>query len=469
MSDAARLVEMDAQPARAPAPAMSTDALLNLLPVGVYSCDGEGRITAFNRRAAEILGCEPLIGDTQELFCGSLKMFLPDGTLISREQIPMAAALHSGKSFRDVEAIVERPDGSHIWAAVNIDPLFDEAGRIVGAVNCFLDITERKHSEQALRESRKGLADLLQALPVAVYTTDAEGRITLFNKAAEELWGRTPEDGELWCGSLKLFDAEGAPLPHEACPMATALKEHRAVRDIEAVLERPDGTCIPFLPYPTPLLDEAGEMIGAVNMLVDITHHKEASERQQLLINELNHRVKNTLALVQSIAGLTIRSSEALPDFRDAFEKRLGALSRAHDLLNRTWWGAVPLRTVLEAELAPFVRGRVELAGEDVALSPRQGIALTLILHELATNAAKHGALSVAKGKLRVEWERAPGTTELILAWNESGGPAVDPPTRKGFGSALIERSVNGDLGGGLEQHFDTDGYRCAIRFPLSD
>src|SRR5690606_29915789 len=161
---------------------------------------------------------------------------------------------------------------------------------------------------------------------------------------------------------------------------------------------------VPYMPYPTPLVDDAGEMIGAVNMLVDITHHKDASERQQLLINELNHRVKNTLALVQSIAGLTMRSSEALPEFRESFEKRLAALSRAHDLLNRTWWGAVPLRAVLEAELAPFSgrRGRVELLGDEVALSPRQGIALTLILHELATNAAKHGALSALRGKLRV-------------------------------------------------------------------
>jgi PAS domain S-box-containing protein len=304
---------------------------------------------------------------------------------------------------------------------------------------------------------------------MAIYTTDAEGRITSFNKAAEELWGRAPEDGDLWNGSLKLFDGDDAPLPHDACPMAIALRDRREVRDIEAVLERPDGTRIPFLPYPTPLRDEGGEMVGAVNMLVDITHHKEASERQQLLINELNHRVKNTLALVQSIAGLTIRSSETLAEFRGAFEKRLGALSRAHDLLNRTWWGAVPLRAVLEAELAPFgERGRVELVGDDVALSPRQGIALTLILHELATNAAKHGALSVSKGRLRVAWERAADTSEVILAWDENDGPAVDAPTRKGFGSKLIDRSVKGDLGGRLEQHFDIAGYRCVIRFSLA-
>lgn len=465
MSEASLIVS----PSPAPAPAMPTGALLNLLPVGVYSCDGEGRITAFNRRAAEIWGREPLIGDAQELFCGSFKVFLPDGTPITRDQTPMAMALRTGQSFRDVEAIVERPDGSRIWAAVNIDPLFDDAGRIIGAVNCFMDITERKRADQALRESRKALADMLQALPMAVYTTDAEGRIVLFNKAAEKLWGRAPAEGELWCGSFKLFNADGSPLAHEDCPMAIALRERRAVRGVEAVLERPDGTRVPFIPYPAPLLDEAGEMVGAVNMLVDITHHKQASERQELLINELNHRVKNTLALVQSIAGLTIRSSETLSDFREAFERRLGALSRAHDLLNRTWWGAVPLRAVLDAELAPFGRGRVELAGEDVALSPRQGIALTLILHELATNAAKHGALSVSKGKLRVGWGRTAGNAELILTWNESGGPAVDAPGRKGFGSVLIERSVTGDLGGGLEQHFDIEGYRCAIRFPLSD
>lgn len=597
MTEALRMAAVnDGYPA-----ALPTEALLDLLPVGVYSCDAQGRITAFNKRAAEIWGREPRVGDSQELFCGSFKVFMPDGTLIHRDQTPMAAALRTGAVFRDTEAIVERPDGSRIWASVNIDPLFDGDGNITGAVNCFQDIsrrkeaenalrrseaflstvvettpecikivardgslrqmnsaglamieadgfgavdhacvfeliapenraqwqgnharvcdgeslswefdlvglggalrhmethavpfelpdgeaaqlaitrdvTERKRSERALSASRKWFADLLQALPVAVYTTDADGRITLFNTAAEEMWGRAPEAGEMWCGSYKLFQPDGTALPHDQCPMAIALKENRPIQDVEAILERPDGKLIPFTPFPTPLRDEAGNLVGAVNMLVDISHHKDASERQQLLINELNHRVKNTLALVQSIARMTMRSSDALPDFNQAFTARLAALSRAHDLLNGSWWESLSLRTAVEAEFAPFGAGeRIVLDGEDVALTPRQGISLTLILHELATNAARHGALSAPQGRLEVRWKRqtmdsGEGPVPLLaLSWKESGGPPVGPLAREGFGTALIQRSVQGDLGGTIEQSFDGNGYSCTIRFALSE
>jgi PAS domain S-box-containing protein len=117
---------------------------------------------------------------------------------------------------------------------------------------------------------------LLEALPVAVYTTDADGRITFYNQAAVELWGYRPELGALWCGSWKLYWPDGSPLPHDQCPMAIALKEGRAVRGYEAVLERPDGTRVPFVPYPTPFKDDAGQITGAVNVLVDVGPRKEA-------------------------------------------------------------------------------------------------------------------------------------------------------------------------------------------------
>lgn len=140
------------------------------------------------------------------------------------------------------------------------------------------------------------MRELLGALPAAVYATDAKGRITFYNKAAFEVAGRQPQPGDKWCVTWRLYWPDGTPLPHNQCPMAIALKENRPIRGVEAVAERPDGTRVPFVPYPTPLRDAEGHLIGAINMLVDITECKQAENRQKILIDELNHRVKNTLA-----------------------------------------------------------------------------------------------------------------------------------------------------------------------------
>jgi PAS domain S-box-containing protein len=154
-------------------------------------------------------------------------------------------------------------------------------------------------SQATLRERERRFRELLDALPAAVYTTDAAGRITYYNEAAADLWGDRPALGSSeWCGSWKLFWPDGTPLPHDECPMAVALKEDRAVRGMEAAAERPDGTRVPFIPYPTPIHDETGKLVGAVNMLVDITDRKRAEEQHNLLVRELHHRVKNTLAMV---------------------------------------------------------------------------------------------------------------------------------------------------------------------------
>ena len=148
-------------------------------------------------------------------------------------------------------------------------------------------------------------------LPAGIYTTDAAGRITYYNEAAVELWGQRPTLGASeWCGSWKLYWPDGTPLAHADCPMAIALKENRPVRGMEAACERPDGTRVPFIPYPTPLHDETGKLVGAVNMLVDITERKRAEEQQALLVRELHHRVKNTLATVQAIMGSTARTCD---------------------------------------------------------------------------------------------------------------------------------------------------------------
>jgi two-component sensor histidine kinase len=204
----------------------------------------------------------------------------------------------------------------------------------------------------------------------------------------------------------------------------------------------------------------------------EIAARKKVEEHQKFLLDELNHRVKNTLATVQSIAAQTLRSSPEPAAFRKAFEARLIALSTAHDLLSRENWRGVMLHDLIRRELTPYGLedpGRVSLNGERVWLPARISVPLGMAIHELATNAARHGALSSPKGRVDVQWHTHATASEtmLSLTWQERGGPPVETPTRKGFGTRMIERGLKHDLHGDATLHFDPHGLRCVITMPL--
>ncbi|HEU4488381.1 MAG TPA: HWE histidine kinase domain-containing protein, partial [Actinomycetota bacterium] len=262
----------------------------------------------------------------------------------------------------------------------------------------------RNAAEEVLRERARDrrFRQLLDALPAAVYTTDAAGRITFYNEAAAMLWGCRPELGKSeWCGSWRIFWPDGRPLPHDECPMAIALKENRAVRGAEAIAERPDGTRVPFIPYPTPLHDASGKLVGAVNMLVDITDRKRAEEQQALLIRELHHRVKNTLATVQAIMGSTARASNTIEEFQQSFTGRIVALARTHTSLAEDRSQSITVRDLLCSELDPYDDGtehRLRLEGPPIRLPSTIALPLGMAIHELTTNAVKYGSLSVLGG-----------------------------------------------------------------------
>ncbi|WP_337187460.1 PAS domain-containing protein [Phenylobacterium sp.] len=215
-----------------------------------------------------------------------------------------------------------------------------------------------------------------------------------------------------------------------------------------------------------PVLGAGGEVTGVFVEGSDITDRVLAERQQKLLIDELNHRVKNTLATVQAIARQTARATPDPAAFRIAFEARLLALSNTHNLLTAAGWESASLADVLRSELAPYGAGRFRLAGRAVALSPAEAVALGLVFHELATNAAKHGALSTPEGRVEATWTVA--DARLALAWREHGGPRPATATiRRGFGWRLIERSLAGQLGGRAVLTLAAGGMVCRIELPL--
>jgi PAS domain S-box-containing protein len=304
--------------------------------------------------------------------------------------------------------------------------------------------------------------DLLQALPAAIYTTDAEGRITFFNRACIEFAGRTPKIGDMWCVTWKLFAPDGTPLRHEDCPMAIALKENRPVRNVEAIAERPDGSRICFMPYPTPLRDEAGELIGAVNMLVDITTRKQAEERMMLLTGEVDHRSNNLLAVIQAMLRLT--KADTAEEFQTAFQGRLSALANVQRLFSVSRWTGASIQTIIQEELRPYGSARVSMSGIDVRLPASLAQAIAVAVHELATNAAKYGSLSGPAGKIDISWQ-TDAADSLVLRWKESGGPGIAAPTRKGFGVDAIDGMVR-TLSGRITRQWKPEGLDCELSFP---
>lgn len=358
-----------------------------------------------------------------------------------------------------IEGRVVRPDGEIRWVRAAANVRREPDGTVVwdGVV---LDVSDVKAAEAAQAENEARMRAIVEAAADGIVTIDERGLVEGFNPAAERMFGFRAEEivgqdvRRLMPGGLEARAAGAAG----------------AAVEIEG--RRKDGGTFPMeLSVGEAQVGDRRVFAGVVR---DATERKRAEERSRLLIAELSHRVKNTLATVRSIVAQTLRTSATPEAFRDALDARLAALSHTHELLSRSEWRGASLRESVDAELGPHLGSgdpRVTLEGEDVLLGPRAALSIRMALHELATNAAKHGALSVATGRLSVTWDVLPredGGTRLRLRWSESGGPSVRPPDRRGFGSRLIERGVAHELGGEARLEFDPSGVRCELDVPLT-
>jgi len=301
----------------------------------------------------------------------------------------------------------------------------------------------------------------------AVLIFDARGRIEYANPASVALTGYALRDLiGLSCRHLR-----GPGTRIESFMRTLRLTVDGRTWRGEFAGRRNTGETYWALASVAPSSDGATRPAHYIAVLEDITARKRTERQKTLLMAELNHRVKNTLATVRSIASQTLGEQGSPVTFRHAFAGRLSALAQAHELLIRTNWEGADLRSVLDRTLAPFGRSAGppwQLRGPAINLQPKQALALTMALHELATNAAKYGALSVPSGRIAVEWsvEQQADGERLRLEWAESGGPAVVEPERRGFGTRLIEGSIPYDLDGEAHIEFRPQGVRCVLLLP---
>ncbi|GAB2178993.1 PAS domain S-box protein [Dongia sp. agr-C8] len=422
----------------------------------------EGIIQTWNGGAERIFGYKP-----EEIIGRPVNVLIPEDR--QDEEPKILARIRAGERVDHFETIRRHKDGHPIDISLTISPIRDEWGRIMGASKIARDITERKEAEARLRDNEQQLKDLLAAIPAAIYTTDAEGRVTYFNEKAVELAGRVPVIGsDEWCVTWKLYWPDGTPLPHDQCPMAIALKEGRAIRDAEAVAERPDGTRVPFIPYPTPLKDAKGRITGAINMLVDISERKQAETQQRILLNELNHRVKNNMQMLQSLLASAARNTqnvEAKLVLGEASD-RLAAMAAAQRVLYGTtdatnFDGQEFLNAVCKTSQHAFPADILIECRSDVGRMPNDSaMPLALILNELLTNAVKHGMKS-RPGRIVVRLERE-GEGYVLTVEDEGPGFDLEAVVRRSSGLQLVQ-----GLARQLRGRFETarDPARCIIHF----
>ncbi|WP_134500465.1 PAS domain-containing sensor histidine kinase [Microvirga pakistanensis] len=415
---------------------------------------------------------------------------LKDPTLLYKlvlpEYIPLIAsaeveALRNLEPF-DVEIALRHAQSGEVrWNRLIWAPRLSSENEVIWD-GVQIDVTDRRRAEDAVRASEERLRMLLERMPVGVTLARIPtGDILFQNAMSVDLLGpKTTFMGDEADAGFGAVRRNGAAAYDEQESITRAILRGDVVDRDEVIYHRPDGRIVNLVVNSAPI-EGIGNDTLAMSTFYDVTERTRAEEHLRLLINELNHRVKNTLATVQSLAAQSLRDVQLSDEgtalaAKGAFEERIFALARAHDVLTRENWESVSLLDILRQAIAPY-RGRVVgndpfiISGTDIRLPPQTALSLSMAFHELSTNAVKHGALSRPGGCVRITWAERPSGDKpsLAIRWEELGGPPVSPPLckGKGFGTRLLERGLARELDGKVLLCYEPTGVVCSIDFPL--
>ena len=563
---------------------------IEALPAAIYRTDAEGRLTFYNEAAAELWGCRPELGESK--FCGSWKLYWPDGTPLPHDECPMALALRERRPIRGMEAVAERPDGTRIPFVPYPTPLFDESGRLTGAVNMLVDISERKQAEADLAEREAQLAVFVEHAPAAIAMFDREMRYIAVSRRFVVDYGLPPDTRLIGRSHYEVFpdipqrwrdiharvltgeesSQEEDQFTHQGrtdwvrwsmVPWRRAdgniggallfaelrteqVEARRALTDSEARfratfenaavgvalvgsdgsilrgnnclarmlgysveelktqtfqdLTHPDDLATNLSVFNKTLVGEAesyciekryvrkdGGIVWAslavgcvrktdggvdyfVSVVQDITERKRVEEQQRTLLAELDHRVKNALATVSAVVSQTQQESRSVADFVAALDGRIRSMATTHELLSSHRWQGVSLSELVRRELAPYATcDNTEIDGPGIFLKPEAGQAMAMVLHELATNAAKYGALSSKNGRVSIRWNRhlnGHPRPHLVFEWQEIGGPPVVALGKPSYGTSTIRELIPYEFGGTVDLVPAPEGVRCRLVLP---
>jgi len=362
-------------------------------------------------------------------------------------------------SVRGTEAIAERPDGTRVPFMPYPTPLFDQFGTLTGAVNLLVDITTEHRAE----EIKQRLASIVQFSNDAIISKNLNGIIESWNAGAERIYGYTAD--EAIGQSIEMLIPEDRP--GEEPQILAQIRRGERIDHYETKRRHKDGSLIDISLTVSPIIDSYGQIIGASKIARDITDRRKTIEQKDLLLREMNHRIKNLFTLAGSVVALSARSATSADELAGIVRERLEALANAHALTlpkpsNQTTEIERPttLQTLIRAIVQPFEErsgNRITIEGPDIDVSPNLTTDFALLLHEFATNAAKYGSLSASTGHVDIKCAEADGL--FTLTWTERGGPAIDePPRHEGFGSQLARATITRALGGELNRDWSPDG-----------
>lgn len=454
--------------------------LLDFLPFGIYACGRTGVVTNYNRSMVQIWGYAPQIGEKTFFYCGSNKILDTEGNNIPHSESPMAVALRTGQGVRNKRLIVERHDGGRVFVEVNIEPIRDEVSEVVGAVSIVRQIdgkiqTWSKSTDPAVTSTQSEaeraayrLAAIVESSGDAIVAKTLDGIITDWNEGAKNLYGYAPE--EVIGKSVTILFPDN--IQGEEDRILESVRRGEPFRHYETVRRRKDGSLVDISLSVSPIKDAHGVVIGASAIAHDITEEKLAKQRLELLLREMDHRVKNLFALSNGIVSLSARTAETKQELVSAVGERLDALARAHSLtMKKRGTGDVAfvakttLHTLIRTIVAPYENTGGDFAVKISGVDPQvEGSAITnfaLLLHEFTSNAAKYGALSVPGGAISITF--AEQGDHYLMDWVETGGPRVSAQHDEGFGTLIGRATVEGQLNGEITYDWHPDGLRIHL------